>query len=91
MNDNTSNITDNNTAFDITIAIYYWLSHWYKGKSCDKYVAMSILVGKHKLVIREELRDMTQIYYDEIDENNWKEKFKDLCNYLDNEWYKNRE
>ncbi len=85
----TNKIKDNTEAFDKAIAIWYWLSHWHGGQTCDKYAAMCQLGVKHKLNVKEDLDDSTQHYYDELNEDNWESEYQELDRYLDDEWEDN--
>lgn len=94
--------TDHHEAFEQAIALYDWLSHWYSGMYCDKYAAMSKIVGDYKLSHRESIdydcdlpydhEDKDQenegivMLYHELTEDNWSQVFENWCDYMDNEW-----
>lgn len=93
---------DHHEAFEQAIALYDWLSHWYGGMSCPKYVAMSKIVGDYKLVNRSCIDYDCELPYDhedkdqenegivmlyhELTEENWEECFENFCDYMDNDW-----
>ncbi len=80
-------VNDKNDAFNVAIGLYTWLSHNYSGMYCDKYAAMSKLVGEHNLSIRgDELEDEEQLIYDELSEENWAICWETLDDYLTNKW-----
>ena len=81
-------IDNNCQAFDIAIALYEWLSHWYGGKSCPKYSAMCMITCHYRLEHRGGLDEMTQMYYDDLTEDNWQDAYNEFCEYMDNEWDK---
>jgi len=84
------NIQENHEASDWAIAIYTWLSQNYNGQNCEKYAAMSKMSSAYGLDVREGLDDMTQVYHDEITEENWENIFSIFCKYMDEEYDKNR-
>lgn len=80
-------IEDKCQAFDVAIALYTWLSHWYDGMYDTKYAVMSELVGKHKLVIKSDSLGENELFiYDELSEDNWQECWTMLEDYLNNKW-----
>ena len=95
-------INDKSEAFDYAIALSDWLSHWYGGMGCEKYAAYSKITGEYQLVNRssidydneaeygdesfdEENENIIMIYRD-LTEENWKDTFKQFCDYMDNEY-----
>jgi len=79
-------IDDNCTAFDVAIAMYIWLSEWHDGQWGDRYQAMSKMSLDYNLQVRGGLDEMSQMYYDEITEENWSDLFEQWVNYMDNCW-----
>lgn len=87
--------TDNHEAFEMAIAIWYWLSHWHGGMWCEKYSAMCQLTAEYGLgnipsIDMDDEEDdenyMVRSYYQDLSEDNWKQVFEDWCEYMDNEW-----
>jgi len=79
-------ITDKCEAFDVAIGLYEWLSHNYGGMGCDKYAAMSKMVGEYRLSSRGIDSEGSQMVYDELDEDNWEGLFMEFCRFMDDEW-----
>ena len=79
-------IDNNAQAFDVAIALYEWLSHWYSGKFCPKYEAMCTIVCHYELNHRGGLDECSQWYYDELSEDNWQDAFDEFCDYMDTQW-----
>ena len=92
---------DNYEAFDQAFAIWYWLSHNYDGMFDPKYSAMNTLTSDHKLTnppsidfdTKEDLDNVDESLiielYHAMNEENWEENFKNLCDYLENDFEKN--
>ena len=94
--------TDHHEAFEQAIALYDWCSHWYSGMGCDKYAAMSKIVGDYKLNNRacidydsvleygdddfDEENEGIVMLYHELTEDNWSQVFENWCDYMDNDW-----
>jgi len=90
-------IQDKSEAFDHAIALNYWLSHNYMGQFCDKYAALSKIIGEYKLTRPPKIDFEVQWHpddenyeiariYNELNEDNWSETFNIFCNYMDNHW-----
>lgn len=86
---------DNCEAFDMAIALWYWLSHWYGGMHCPKYAAMCRITGEYGLgnvpsidMDSEEYDEdeMVRMCYHELNEDNWEQVLENWCDYMDNEW-----
>lgn len=79
-------INDKSTAFDACIGLYIWLSENYAGMGDEKYAAMSKIVGDYKLQLKHGLDEMSQMYYDELTEENWSDCFEKFCEFMDEKW-----
>lgn len=90
-------INDNIEAFDMAFALWYWLSHWHGGMRCEKYSAMCQIMGEYGLDnipsidfdSDDQVDDeyyMTISYYNDLDEENWKETFEAWREYMDTRW-----
>lgn len=90
-------IEDKGDAFDWAWAFWLWLSHNHSGMRSDEYAAMSKLDGEYCLsnvpnidVDNNDCDDyeMAVMYYHELSDDNWQDKFAVFCDYMDNEWDK---
>lgn len=79
-------INDKSSAFDAAIGLYVWLSENYNGMGDEKYAAMSKIVGEYKLVHKSGLDEMSEMFYNELTEENWEECFEKYCHFMENEW-----
>lgn len=80
------NIEDNCMAFDIAIALYTWLSEWHGGMRSDEYAAMSTMISVYKLGGNISLDEMSEMYYNDISQDNWQDIFQEWTDYMDNKW-----
>jgi hypothetical protein len=79
-------LEDNTEAFDAAIALYIWLSEWHDGMWGDRYAAMCRMGSQYRLEVRGGLDDSSQIFYDELTEENWEAHFNSWCEYMDTKY-----
>lgn len=88
-------LEDKGDAFDWAWALWYWLSHWHGGQSCEKYAALSSFQVEYNLTNIPSIDfddndcdeyDQCVLFYHEITEDNWIKKLDTLRDFLDNKW-----
>lgn len=87
-------LNDKCEAFDWAYALWYWCTHNYS-KFDEKHEAFCKISGEYKLTNIPDIDfednkcdeyDSAVMYYHEIDEGNWKDKFNNFCHFMDNDW-----